>query len=164
MKEGMTYDEAEERAMKLMGIMLASGATHVETTGSIRRKDKIVGDIDLLIEGDLAAIVKEARSIHPEKFAREQQGKDKSLTVTFEGHQVNLFKISKDHIGAARFAYTGPKNYVIAYRCKARAKGWTLNQYGLFDENDKLIEAESEHRIYQLLDKEWKAPERRGKR
>jgi DNA polymerase (family X) len=61
-----------------------------------------------------------------------------------------------------QFFLTGPAGYGIAYRRMAKAKGWKLDQYGLWNQHGELIASRTEHDIYKALGKEYKEPQERG--
>jgi DNA polymerase (family 10) len=155
-KVGMTLKEAQNMAQRLIKKLRALGAKQVEVTGSVLREEPEIGDIDLIVEGPID-------EYGPKIGEVKGEGKER-VTLIFENQQVNLFRGSEENWGAMRFYLTGPTRYVIAYRMKAKKKGWLLNQHGLFDEDGKLLEAKDEARLYELLDKTWKHPTKRGKR
>lgn len=61
------------------------------------------------------------------------------------------------------FFLTGPAGYSIAYRKRAKEKGWHLDQYGLKDEHGDVIASRTESSIYKAFGKSYKQPELRGK-
>jgi DNA polymerase/3'-5' exonuclease PolX len=81
--------------------------------------------------------------------------------MLYRGQQVNLF-YAKSNWGAMQFYLTGPKNYCIGYRMKARSDDMLLNQYGLFDKSGKRLAGETEESIYAVFSKKYKDPWLRG--
>jgi len=142
-------------AERLTGRLRNAGAARVQVVGSLLRGEQLIGDVDLLVEGDLLTLA-------PLLGEVVEAGASRS-TVLVDGQQVNLFHGTEDEWGAQLFYLTGPSRYVIAYRMKAKRKGWLLNQHGLFDGEGRLLEARSEERIYELLGKKWKEPCLRGR-
>lgn len=155
-KVGMTLEEAQKMAKRLIEKLRKLGAKQVEVTGSVVREESDIGDIDLIVDGPIDEYGPKIGEVKGEGTER--------VTLIFEGQQVNLFRGSEKNWGAMRFYLTGPTRYCIAYRMKAKKKNWLLNQHGLFDENGELLEAKDEARIYELLGKRWKHPTKRGKR
>jgi DNA polymerase (family 10) len=150
----MALKEAQTLVTELTEELTKRGYTKVEVMGSIRRKENWIGDIDLIVLGD---------SLLPlEGLGEPKERGDTRWTIIYKGQQVNIFKCKEDHWGAMAFYLTGPTSYTIAYRCKARRKNWNLNQYGLFDAENKLLAARTEAEIYKCFDKEWKDPTKRG--
>lgn len=116
----------------------------VHIVGSIRRGDPTIYDIDLLVEvpdgvtpADLLtnATLRDAKS--GLNFASEISSgpRKRSFVVTKSGRpvQVDLFLAHSRELPFALFHYTGSRNYNIRTRAHAKARGWRLNQYGLFD-------------------------------
>lgn len=156
-KVGMSLKDAQAMAKELASKLMKLGAKEVEVTGSVIREKPEIGDIDLIVHGEIDKLAEQL------DCEVKHTGTER-VTLIYKGQQVNLFSGTPDNWGAMRFYLTGPTNYVIAYRMKAKRKGWLLNQHGLFDQDNKLLEAKSEERIYELLDKKWKHPRERGKR
>lgn len=132
-----------------------------EVAGSIRRKEATIGDADLVVAEPLALIEKRiAASRSP--YVKIVRGQDKRLDVDYKELRFNIFYAEPEYWGAMLFYLTGPSGYGIAYRKMAKSKGWTLNQYGLFNGDDKAICSRTEREIYEALGKEYKEPELRG--
>jgi len=129
--------------------------------GSIRRQEQTIGDVDLIVSEPLCEIeerLKESRS----PYIKIVRGQDKRLDIDYKELRFNIFYAEIGYWGAMLFYLTGPAGYSIAYRKMAKAKGWTLNQYGLFDEDGNVLASRTEHDIYNALGKEYKEPELRG--
>lgn len=128
-------------------------ASRIRYGGSIRRRKEDVGDIDLSVDllpnvtpSDLR---KELQKIDP-----EMRGGDVQMYMEFMGLVVNIYILQDPKsMGALMATITGPSFRNVFYRKLAKSKGWKLSQYGLFDENDKLI-ANTERGIAKALNKE----------
>lgn len=155
----MTREEALKLLERLKDKLAVKGFTEMEVAGSIRRGEAYIGDIDLIVE---APAITKNDFADPEFEYKE--GGESRITFLFEGQQINVFAAQEDNWGAFLFYLTGPTNYAIAYRAKASAKNWKLNQYGLFNEKGEKIAGKTEVEIYAAFDKNYKAPEKRGKR
>ena len=57
--------------------------------------------------------------------------------------------------------FTGSKNFNKKMRTVAITMGYTLNEYGLFDKNNKIIKVSSEKDIFDKLNMEYLSPESR---
>jgi DNA polymerase (family X) len=90
--------------------------------------------------------------------------KGKDITrYTIMGEQVDIYRTNPKSFGAMMLYLTGPQEYNIIMRAKAKRKGMILNQYGLYDrETRELIASETEKDIYDALGLEYKKPELRG--
>ena len=133
----------------------------VEPAGSLRRGRETVGDLDLL-----------AISNKPEKAAQAFISLDdveevlvhgpKKASVRLAGNlQVDLRIVPKESFGAALQYFTGSKAHNIALRKRAVARGYKLNEYGLFDREEKSVAGETEKKIYRALDLSYIPPELR---
>ena len=156
-KVGMTLTEAKQLAEKFQAELAKVGITHTEVAGSIRRQEKTIGDIDMLVEGQLAPI----RTIPGVDY---KDGLEEKMTFVYDGQQFNVFRTEPSYWGAMLCYLTGPKGATIHYRIEAVRKGMKLNQKGLFDSKGVKIAGETEESIFNALDHPMKPPERRGKK
>ena len=132
--------------------------------GSTRRMKETIGDIDIL-----------AISQHPEDvmdmFAKMKmvtstvvKGPTKTTVWLDIGTTCDLRVIAPESFGAAMQYFTGSKEHNVEVRKIAISKGYKLNEYGLFDKNDKVISAIDEADIYSRLGMDWIEPEMRENR
>ncbi|MFC7165117.1 helix-hairpin-helix domain-containing protein [Halospeciosus flavus] len=138
----------------------------VTVVGSFRRRRPTVGDLDVLATADAddAPTVMDAlcgRSDVTEVVAR---GETKT-TVRVDppespAMQVDLRVVAPNQAGAARVYFTGSTDHNIGLRSRADDRGWTLNEYGLFRDDERLA-GETEAGIYDALDLDWVPPELR---
>jgi len=131
-----------------------------QIAGSIRRKEETIGDVDLITIENLDDI---AKRIEVNSYARKVNGGQKKMDVDYKFMRFNIYHAEPEYWGAMLFFLTGPAGYSIAYRRKAKEKGWKLDQYGLVDQNLRLLAARTEEDIYKAFGKPYKAPEVRGK-
>ena len=159
--EKMSLTTAQALADKFISLInVGLGITHSEISGSIRRKEPWVGDIDLIVEG-ASGVLTGIRNLPSIAF---KEGGDERITVVYEGQQVNVFRAEQSYWGAMMLYLSGPTGATIAYRQKAIKKNMTLNQLGLFDKDGKKIAGETEEGIFQALGHTMKPPELRGKK
>jgi len=156
-KTKQTLEDARKIADYLKGMMLTHGFKEVAIVGSIRRCEPMVGDIDIVADGDLL-------SLQHLPGVDWKRGGEESATFVYQGQQVNVIRADRESWGAAIFYLTGPAQYQVAYRARAKRMGLRLNQNGLFDQHNARIAGRTEESIYEALDKEWKSPELRGKK
>lgn len=129
--------------------------------GSVRRKSKIIGDIDVCIipedyENFLSWFKNWADKLNRRKKDWQIIGGEK------QGVRIELYIGKPDTFGALLQYATGTFQHNIRLRNKAREKGWKLNQYGLFDRiTGQIIAGKNEEEIYQKLGMEFIAPEAR---
>jgi DNA polymerase/3'-5' exonuclease PolX len=118
-----------------------SPETEFHICGSIRRKEKMIRDIDILV-------------IDPDMHGTFEKG------TIFEGIELNLCFVKKECEGAGLLFLTGDYKFNIALRSKAKGMGMKLNRYGLF-RGDDVIASETEHSIFKALKTPYVAPEKR---
>lgn len=124
--------------------------------GSIRRKEELVKDIDLV--GYM-----EDRDKWIEIVDRYDSYKAKGkeqLYFNINGAELNLWLVPKEEIGSATLFYTGPRSFNTFIAQKAIEKGFKINRHGLFDEKGKRI-AITETEIFEKLGLKFIPPEKR---
>jgi DNA polymerase (family 10) len=134
----------------------------VEMAGSARRRKETVGDLDVLVSStDPETVTAHFVSMPP--IGRVlAQGPTKSTVVLENMLQVDLRVIPPESYGAALQYFTGSKEHNVKLRTLGVKAGFKLNEYGLFRrQNDELVEAEDETRIYEALGMRWMPPELR---
>jgi DNA polymerase (family 10) len=134
----------------------------VEVAGSARRMKETVGDLDLLVSSlDPEAVTEHFCSMPP--IVRVLgKGPTKSTVVLENMLQVDLRVIPPESYGAALQYFTGSKEHNVKLRTIGVKEGFKLNEYGLFRrENNELVEAEDEEKIYEALGMSWMPPELR---
>ncbi len=136
--------------------------------GSLRRSRETIGDLDFLatVDGD-------AKALHdrfceaPDVVEILSRGDTKSSVRVKQGRQLDLRTVEKDEFPAALIYFTGSKEHNVFLRSRAREKGLTLNEYGLYPlvdgEADRAhpVKAETETELYKKLDLPFTPPELR---
>ncbi len=154
-KSKMSLREAQLLAFDLEGLFVRSGLRgQFAVCGSVRRQRPEVGDIDLVVDGDLSRLCESC-------WWRWVEGGEKKATLEFRGRQVNILRSDPEHWGAAVLYFTGPHGYNIGMRRRAKEMGYRLNERGLWD-GDRCLASRTEEDIYWALGKEWKFPDKRG--
>jgi len=154
------------------------GAARVEYAGSLRRGRETIGDIDILASGtDLPALgdrfvfmprVESVLAHGPRKCSVRLRAGVQGLL------QVDLRLVDEPAFGAALLYFTGSKEHNVALRERALARGLTLNEYGLFPNDDEAtppqargvapVAAATEESICAALELPWMAPDLREDR
>lgn len=172
--ERCRLDEATEIARPLYDyLQKLEGVEHIEVAGSLRRAKETIGDIDFLIganEQHIATIF-DAFVSHELVVEVLGRGDTKSSIRTKEGRQVDLRIVMPEQFPAALMYFTGSKEHNVVMRQRARERGLSLNEYGLFELNeegntnfDKPIDYNTEEDIYKSLDLHFVVPELREDR
>lgn len=149
------------------------GVQYIEIAGSLRRAKETIGDIDLLIAADEPYIphLFEVFTTHPRVTEILGKGDTKSSVRTQEGRQVDLRIVKPEHFAAALMYFTGSKEHNVVLRSRARERGLSLNEYGLFKLNEhgetdweSPQPFKTEADIYRQLGLNWIPPELREDR
>lgn len=149
------------------------GVKKCEIAGSLRRSAETIGDVDILAAAD-----KEQAGEIFEQFVNHElvvevlgRGDTKSSVRTENGRQVDLRIVSEQEYPAALMYFTGSKEHNIVMRQRARDRGMSLNEYGLFKlseeketDFDQPVETGSESDIYDRLGLHFVPPEHREDR
>jgi len=149
------------------------GVAAIEIAGSLRRSKETIGDVDILIgaEGQYIDPLFDAFVNHHLVVDILGRGDTKSSIRTQEGRQVDLRIVKPEQFPAALMYFTGSKEHNVVLRQRARERGLSLNEYGLFELDDDgdtnfdaPIDYSSETDIYEELDLNFIPPELREDR
>lgn len=75
--------------------------------------------------------------------------------------QCDLWLVEPNQFGSATLYATGSKDHCVALRTRAKQRGWILNEYGLFDSENRILGGVTEQEVYNLLDLPYYEPENR---
>lgn len=109
--------------------------------GSARRGEAISSDLDLLVvvpdRADFAPVLASANLVGRMRLGADRGcgARRRSLVLMRSGRrpfQVDLFLVRRSELPYALYHYTGSRQYNIRTRAHAKARGWLLNQYGLY--------------------------------
>jgi len=144
--------DAAEAAALLLEYLRAECPTVVfETVGSIRRGADTSGDIDILATGDDPHVMS-TFTMYKLVERIVGQGETKSSVRLWGGIQADLRLVPAESRGAAMQYFTGSKSHNIALRDRAIARGFKLNEYGLFRVDDgSCVAGTTESEIYRAL-------------
>jgi DNA polymerase (family 10) len=155
-KSKMPLAEARKLADRLAVELLEKGGLEwALVCGSIRREKPEVGDIDVVVIGNLD------RLKAPGLPWRYVDGGAKKCTLEYHGRQVNILSTNLVSREAAVLYFTGNATFNLIMRRKAKAHGWKLNEYGLWD-GERAV-ARSEADIMAALGLAWHEPRDRSK-
>ena len=144
----------------------------VAYAGSLRRGKETIGDIDILASSTEPAKLMEAFRARDEVAKVLASGETKTSVQTASGVQVDLRVVPLDRFGAALQYFTGSKEHNVALRERAIARGFKLNEYGLFKvgadgavaDGAEPAAAREERDIYAALGLDWMEPTMREDR
>ena len=172
--ERARLDQALEIANPIFNFVKElKGVQQCDIAGSLRRSRETIGDVDVLV----AANQEDAESIFDAFINHELvvevlgRGDTKSSVRTESGRQVDLRIVKPEEYSAALMYFTGSKEHNIVMRQRARDRGMSLNEYGLFKLNseketdfDQPVQTKLESDIYEKLDLHFVPPEHREDR
>ena len=138
-------------------------SSKIEWAGSLRRMRENIGDIDLLATGPDMEVILQAFTHLPEVKEILASGETKASVIVEGGIQIDLRVVEEGSYGAALQYFTGSKGHNIHLRGIAKAKGFKINEYGIY-KGEKKIGGKEEKDIYQVLGMKWMEPELREDR
>lgn len=142
------------------------GVQRCAYAGSLRRRLETVGDIDLLVTTKTPERVMESFVNLPEVVTVHEKGKTRSSVRLSIGLDADLRVVPDKVYGAALQYFTGDKRHNILLRELALSKGYTLNEYGLFEfkrkKKGRLVVCRTEEEIYSKLGMDTPPPELRS--
>ncbi|MFW5834254.1 MAG: DNA polymerase/3'-5' exonuclease PolX [Pseudomonadota bacterium] len=140
-----------------------SGVKQAEIAGSYRRRKETVGDLDILVTAKRGAEVMDHFVAYDDVEEVVSKGSTRSTVRLKSGLQVDLRVVPAAGWGAALHYFTGSKAHNVHTRRIAAGKGWKLNEYGLF-EDDERIAGKTEDEVYAALGLAYVEPELREDR
>lgn len=144
--------DAEHIAEPLIAyIREIDGVKDAVIAGSYRRQKETVGDLDILVTAKRGSDVMDRFVEYDEVDNVVSKGTTRSTVILQSGFHVDLRMVEEVSYGAALFYFTGSKAHNIALRKRAIDRGWKLNEYGLF-EDDQRIAGKTEEEVYGELD------------
>ena len=144
-KERILLSEAFEIVKELSGII-----KNFEVAGSFRRRKETVGDLDIILTKIDEASLKD--------FQILAKG-EKKITAIYKNIHIDFRIVKNEEMGSSLQYFTGNKEHNIRLRRIAQKKGYKLNEYGLFEGNNRININERD--IYEILGMEWIPPELR---
>ena len=148
----------------LAALRALPAAQRVEVAGSYRRGRDTVGDLDVLVATSSPREVLVSFAALPQVSQVLARGDTKS-SVEIDGLQVDCRAVAPDQFGAAWQYFTGSQAHNIRLRGMALRLGLTLNEYGVFRNDDgERVAGETEEEVYAALGLRWIPPEQREDR
>lgn len=164
-KKRLALAEAEKIGKKILALVKTfPGVERAELAGSLRRRKETIGDIDLIItanEKDRKKIISKLTNMSGiEKVIAAGRTKA-SIVLKEQQVQVDVRIVSDHEFGAAMLYFTGSKEHNIKLRSIAKERGFKINEYGIFNEQDEWLAGETEEEIYRFLGMNYIPPEKR---
>jgi DNA polymerase (family X) len=147
--------QIETRLLKFDGVINAVAA------GSFRRMKETVGDIDFVVASNNVEKVIDYFISMSEIDEVLGKGSTKTFVRLNNRMDADLLVVPEESFGSALQYFTGSKEHGVAMRRVALAKGFHLNEWGIFDNSQNKIACSTEEEVYHMLDLEWIPPEMR---
>jgi DNA polymerase (family X) len=157
--------EAHDTAASLVAWLRESApGAAIAMVGSLRRGCETCGDLDILAAGTPPSIMDAFTSYRlVERILAH--GDTKCSVRLAGGFQADLRLVPGESAGAALQYFTGSKAHNIALRDRAIQRGFKLNEYGLYRNDDnQIVAGETEEGIYEALGLAYVPPELRENR
>lgn len=135
---------------------------HAAVAGSLRRRERMIGDIDLVASACAPEKVLTVFCGLPDVAHVYSCGETKALVRLSQGIDADLRVVPPESFGAALQYFTGNKAHSIATRALARRLAMKLNEYGLFDRHGRRVAGKDEEGIYRALKLPLPPPEKRS--
>ncbi len=155
---------AEDIARPLVRILQkTAGVKDVIVAGSFRRRRETVGDLDILVTARKGSPVMDRFTSYDEVDEIVSKGGTRSTVRLRSGAQVDLRVVPQVSYGAALHYFTGSREHNIAVRRLGVARGFKINEYGVFD-GDRRIAGRTEKSVYASVGLPYIPPELRENR
>jgi len=159
----MLLGEAYNIAQSIQKILESiPSVKEVHIVGSVLRGKELIKDIDILCSSKNPDEVIDIFTNLPKIKKVIAKGKTKSSIIINPSIQIDLRVLPEKQIGSAIQYFTGSQAHNIRMRQIAIKKGMKLSEYGLTNrKSGRLIESQSEQKIYNKLGLQWIPPELR---
>ncbi len=183
---GKIQEKIPREEIDYVGNILSNVAIEIDpklfgvVCGSYRRQSSISGDIDFIIvhsdmktQNDvkkinylekLVTLLKIKKVIIDSFTADDVPTKYMGLCKLNDGplRRLDIRYMPYESFYFAILYFTGSKDFNKKMRQVALDMGYVLNEYGLFDENQKMIKCNSEKEIFDVLGMEYVTPDKRS--
>jgi DNA polymerase (family 10) len=136
------------------------GTLKVSLAGSMRRKNEVVKDIDLVVAVQEGAAIGDVLISLPQVEEVLAHGETEIRVRLVSGIPADLRMVSLKEFPFALHHLTGSKEHNIALRSRAKKVGMKINEYGLFA-GERPIPCQGEEDIYRALRLSFIPPELR---
>ncbi len=131
-------------------LQAAPGIGQVVIAGSFRRRKETVGDLDIVASAAAGPPVIDHFVKHEDVRDVVLKGTTRSTVTLRMDFNVDLRVVEPECFGSALMYFTGARAHTIALRRRAMERGWKLNEYGLFEGENRLA-ARTEEEVYAKL-------------
>lgn len=141
-KERISY-KAASKIVKAASRLLKNAKIRFALGGSWARKERTIGDLDLLV-------------------LEKDKEKAREILKRIKGFEkIEIYGANKDDWESQLLYLYGSGTFNIMMRAIAKRKGFLLSQYGLFNRKTGKRVTTREKKIFRLLGLHWLPPEKR---
>lgn len=159
--EKRLFIEAAEIADGLLEFVQGSGrAIRSSIAGSLRRRNEVVKDIDIVASSEKPAELADVFTGLPQVERILSKGETKAGVALSSGINADLRIVTEREFPFALHHFTGSKEHNVAMRHRAIQMKLKMNEYGLFSDNG-LIVCKNEDEIFAALGLAYIHPELR---
>lgn len=156
------YGEAIHYGLEIEKAIKESSFTIRATlAGSLRRRKEICKDIDIVASSDKPSELINYFINLPFVESVIGAGETKASVILKSGINVDLRVVSDKQYPYTIHHFTGSKEHNTALRHRGKNMGIKINEYGLFDTEEKVIECKTEEEIFHALGLSYIPPELR---
>jgi DNA polymerase (family 10) len=152
-----------EGEVLLTKLRAREGVVRVAFGGSVRRRNEIVQDIDLIASCDHPTELISFFCGLPEIDHEIERSENKTRVALKSGIQVDLYVTSEERFPYLLHHYTGSNDYHAALEERAKRYGIRISEYGLFLD-DHILPCQEEKEIFSTLELDYIEPELRENR
>ena len=159
----LPISEAEAVVEPLVGYLEDQEHGRIAVAGSYRRRAETIGDIDIVVTCDDPSRIMDAFVSYERVDRVVARGDTRSTIVLDTGLHVDLRAVPEESFGSALYYFTGSKNHNVAVRRLAQDRGLKINEYGVFDGENR-IAGDTEESVFSTIDLPYICPEIRENR
>ena len=168
----LLWNEADAIMHALLAWMESCPAVRqIAGAGSWRRGRETVGDLDIVVEASDPGAVMDHLAAWKETGAVLARGDTKTSVRGPRDVQIDLRAVDRASFGAALQYFTGSKEHNVKLRSRARERGLSINEYGVFPlaaDADERVKTRAgsrggatEDEVYRAVGLPWIPPEMR---
>jgi hypothetical protein len=131
--------------------------------GSIRRRDKEIGDVEVVVLPKGWDHPDDLRDFYALLWELGYSGGERKQWRMTDGVKTEVYiTLHPDEVGGHVFMYTGDWQFNVAMRNKAKRMGYKLDQYGIWKGDEIVVAGPDEGVFFEFLDVDWHEPEERS--
>lgn len=131
--------------------------------GSVRRGDTEIGDVEAVVLPMNWENTEGLEGFYNYLWVQGFSGGTRKQSKMEGGVKLEVYiALHPDEIGGHIFMYTGDWQFNIAMRNKAKRMGFKLDQYGIWDGDEIIVDGPDESVFFEFLDVEWHEPSDRS--